>query len=162
MDGSPTSMVFAPTTGELFISNNVSLTRVNVDYTFDRIGPLQGLPYNQINALHFSGYTTVYPPVGAGQEGAGGASGTVWVGTAKGYALYDVSSQTFKGYFFGQRWHSGESILGFAGCCSQGVVVLSDKGVSVVEGEEWTLQRKAAHYQAMLHRHTRPPGLFAT
>ena len=88
----------------------------------------------------------------------GNGAGTVWVGTKKGYALYDVGAQTFRGYFFGPRWHSGQSILGFAGCCGEGVVVLSDQGISVVEPEEWTLQRKAAHYQAMLERHTRPPG----
>ncbi len=157
VDGPPSALTFT-TSGELFISNNVSVSRLNINYTFDRIGPLQGLPYNQVNALFHSSYTTQYPAATLPNLQTNEQGGTLWIGTGKGYALFDTSSSEFRGYFYGPRWHPGESVLGFAPAGVNVTVVLTDRGISVVRHEEWTLQQKAEHYQAMLARHTRPPG----
>ena len=157
VDGEPTSMSFTPS-GELFVSNNVSISRLNTNYTFDRIGPLQGLPYNQVKAVFHSPYTVKHPPA-MKKTDASAREGTLWVGTGKGYALFDTASSKFIGYYYGRRWHPGEAVLGFASSEKANVVVvLTDGGIAVVSPEEWTLKRKAAHYQAMLARHTRPPG----
>lgn len=158
VDGPPSWMTFA-TSGELFISNNVSVSRLNVNYTIDRIGPLQGLPYNQVNALFYSAEGTSYPPAAlpCGRPHSEDR-GTLWIGTGNGYALLDVSTSEFRGYFYGPRWHPGGSVLGFASAGVNVTLVLTDGGISVVRQELWTLQQKATHYQAMLGRHTRPPG----
>ena len=159
IDGVPTSMVFAPT-GELFISNNVSLTRVNVNYTFDRIGPLQGLPYNQLLSLHHMDYTIVLPKATQPPKAQSvfDQLGTLWIGTSKGYTLFDVASSRFQGYYYGPRWHSGEVIKAVTSGGGNTVVLLTDKGLTVVHPEMWTLKKKANHYLDMLQRHTRPPG----
>lgn len=156
IDGVPTSMVFVPS-GELFISNNVSLTRVNVNYTFDRIGPLQGLPYNQLLSLHHMDYGILYPKLNHTQQNSS-RLGTLWIGTEKGYTLFDIASSSFKGYFYGPRWHSGESIKAITSGSGNTVVLLTDKGLTLVHPEEWTLRGKAKHYLNMLQRHTRAPG----
>ena len=157
--GVPTGLTFS-SAGELFISNNVSVSRLNVNYTFDRIGPLQGLPYNQANTVYFSDYTTLYPPPSKKRElkRSGNTAGTLWIGTSKGYTLFDVASSKFVGYFYGPRWHPGETILRIASGGKSTTVVLTDGGIAVVHPEEWTLEQKAKHYQALLERHTRPPG----
>jgi hypothetical protein len=163
VDGVPTSLSFA-LTGDLFIGNNVSLTRVNINYTFDRLGPLQGLPYNQILSLHHSPYSSELPPPllgGSSPRNTRGADGTLWVGTGRGLALYDLSSGRFQHYFYGRRWHPGERVVGVAGNGGNGTVVLTDGGLAVVYPRLWTLEEKARHYQGLLDRHTRPPGLVA-
>ncbi len=157
VDGPPSWMTFT-TSGELFISNNVSVSRLNINYTIDRIGPLQGLPYNHVNALFHSPYTTSYPTPTMPNTLDNEQGGTLWIGTGKGYALFDISSSEFRGYFYGPRWHPGESVLGFASGGGNVTVVLTNRGISVVQQEEWTLQEKASHYQDMLARHTRAPG----
>ena len=165
VDGPPTDLLFAPS-GELYVSNNVSITRVNTNYTFDRLGPLEGLPYNQASALHYSPYTPAYPhptsqspKYDASRASEGG--GTLWIATKKGYALFDTADSSFVGYHYGPRWHSGESVLGLTGNGGgNGTVLLTDGGLTVVHPQEWTLERKAGHYQGMLSRHTRPPGRY--
>ena len=160
VDGSPSALSFT-STGELFIGNNVSLTRVNINYTYDRLGPLQGLPYNQIQSLHHSSYNPHNPPALLRSEGdyKPGTDGTLWVGTARGMALFDVSTSQFQHYFYGRRWHPGEAVLGFAASGGDATVVLTDGGIAVIYPQLWTLAAKAAHYQSMLGRHTRPPGV---
>ena len=165
IDGPPTSIAVA-STGAIFISNNVSVSRINLDYTFDRIGPLEGLPYNNILSVHFADYTTLSPNVvlrlNDGHKDHDSKNspslGTLWIGTEKGFTLYDIETSRFKGYFYGPRWHSGESIMGITSAGDDIVVLHTDKGLTVVWPEEWTLKRKADHYQSMLARHTRPPG----
>ena len=162
VDGVPSALTFT-LTGELFIANNVSLTQVNINYTFNRHGPLQGLPYNQIQALHHSTYTSQHPPAlmysQTSDTACGeGSDGTLWVGTLKGFALYDISSGQFQHYFYGRRWHPGEAVLGFASNGGNGTVVWTDGGIAVIYPQLWTLEEKAHHYQAMLARHTRHPG----
>lgn len=168
IDGPPTSIAVT-STGTIYISNNVSMSRINLDYTFDRIGPLQGLPYNNVLSLHFAAYTALCPKAMFRIDGDSHesddcsskdspSSGTVWVGTKKGFSLYDIGTNSFKGYFYGPRWHSGESIVGVTSAGDDIIVLHTDKGLTVVWPEEWTLQKKADHYQNMLSRHTRPPG----
>lgn len=162
VDGTPTSLSFA-LTGDLFVGNNVSLTRVNTNYTFNRLGPLQGLPYNQILSLHHSSYTPLSPPAMVRSfplTTSSGSDGTLWIGTTRGFALFDLSSGQFQHYFYGNRWHPGERVLGFAGSGGNGTIVLTDGGIAVVYPKLWTLEEKARHYQNMLDRHTRPPGVF--
>ena len=160
VDGFPSAFTFT-STGKLFIGNNVSLTQVNINYTFDRIGPLQGLPYNQILSLYHSSYNPQNPPalMHSMSVSSTGTDGTLWVGTSKGFALFDLSSSRFQHYFYGNRWHPGEAVLGFASSGSNATVVLTDGGLAVVYPRLWTLEEKADHYQAMLERHTRPPGV---
>ena len=168
IDGPPTSIAIT-STGAIYISNNVSVSRINADYTFDRIGPLQGLPYNQVLSLHFADFAALCPKVvlqvGHESEESDGCNskdspplGTIWIGTKKGYSLYDVRTSRFKGYFYGPRWHSGEAVFGVTSAGDDVVVLHTDEGLTVVWPEEWTLAKKAEHYQNMLPRHTRPPG----
>ena len=158
IDGAAVAMTFGPS-GELYIANNVSLSRLNIDYTFDRIGPLQGLPYNQLTSLYVSPYAAKYPSP-FGPTSPMSQAGTLWVGTAKGYALFDVHGSKFIGYHNGPRWLPGSTVLALVGS-GRGVVAVTDKGVAVVYPEEWTLEKKAGHYQSMLSRHMRFPGLVA-
>lgn len=160
VDGPPITMTFAPT-GDLYIGNNVSLTRLNINYTFDRIGPSEGLPYNQITSLHYSNYTPRYPPPMAPPSDLPHSSlgGTLFVGSQKGWSLFDIVKSEFIGYFYGPRWHPGEEVLGIAAAGFNMSVVLTDKGFATVRPEDWTLEKKALHYQNMLKRHTREPGL---
>ena len=159
VDGPPITMTFVPT-GVLYIGNNVSLTRLNINYTFDRIGPSEGLPYNQITSLHYSSYTPRYPlpmtpPSDLPHSSLGG---TLFVGSQKGWSLFDIIKSEFIGYFYGPRWHPGEEVLGIAAAGFNMSVVLTDKGFASIRPEDWTLEKKALHYQNMLKRHTREPG----
>lgn len=163
IDGPPTSLVFTPT-GDLFISNNVSITRLYGNYTFERIGPRQGLPYNQIISLHYSPFHVSSPPllrplVFNGSNHSTASNGVLWVGTRKGYSLYDLSSSSFIGYRYGPRWLPGDVVYSITSLSSGVFVVVTDNGLSVVRAEEWTLERKASHYQSMLLKHTREPGM---
>lgn len=159
IDGPPTSLTFVPS-GDLFIGNNVSLSRLFVNYTFQRLGPREGLPYGDILSLHFTSFTVSPPPLLRPLffSSVKSCGGTLLVGMGKGYALFDVRSSSFISYHYGPRWLPGESIR-TASSVAMGVFVLvSDNGVVVLSGEEWTLERKATHYQEMLSRHTREPG----
>ena len=158
IDGIPMAMTFGPS-GELYIANNESLTRLNINYTFDRLGPLDGLPYNQLTSLHISPYTPKTPPP-FGPTPPISQLGTLWIGTAKGYTLYDIRSSKFLGYYNGPRWLPGESVGALVGS-GGAVLVVTETGLAVVYPVEWTLAHKAKHYQDMLARHTRPPGLVA-
>ena len=156
IDGPPTALTFAPS-GELYIANNASLTRLNINYTFDRIGPLQGLPYQQLTSLHLSSLVPCSPPL-VGPSPPSSLAGTLWIGTAEGYTLFDVKSSKFVGYYNGPRWLPGGSVLSVIGSKSH-VLILTEEGVALVHSQLWTLKSKAHHYQAMLERHTRVPGL---
>ena len=157
IDGPPVSLTFVPT-GELFIGTNASLSRLNIDYTFDRIGDLEGLPYHHIISLRYSPYSPSNPSSLVSPSSIQSTTrGTLWVGTKKGYSLFDIGGSRFVGYFYGPRWHPGSSILSMSGTGST-TVLITDEGMSVIVGEEWTLEKKAKHYQKMLHRHVREPG----
>ena len=160
IDGWPTAMTFVPS-GELFIGNNVSLSRLNIDYTFDTLSGSEGLPYNQITTLRYSSFSPVYPsPLIqlSASETPPTSKGTIWIGTKKGWSLFDIMNSKFVGYFLGPRWHPGEFVKGISGVGVETTVVLTDKGLAVVDAEEWTLEMKAEHYQDMLGRHVRDPG----
>lgn len=165
IDGPPVALTFVPT-GELFIGNNVSMSRLNIDYTIDRIGGSEGLPYNQITSLRYSPFVPKSPsplkPLPL-RPHAGPTHGTLWVGTKKGWSLFDIRNANFKGYFYGPRWHPGTSIIGIAVVnCGNRMVLLTDKGLSIITPEDWTLEKKAIRYQEMVARHTRLPGEYIT
>lgn len=157
VDGPIVSMAIT-SSGEIFLGNSVSVSRLNNDYTFDRLGPKQGLPYNHITSLLFSPVSVKIPPATVPHDNVTNAdSGTVWIGTEKGFSLFDVHDSKFISYHFGPRWHPGQSVLGLAGD-DQSTVVLTDSGLSVLIAEDWTLEEKADHFQSILHRHVREPG----
>jgi len=156
VDGPVSSMTFTPD-GSLFIANNVSLSRLNINYTFERIGPEQGLPYNHINELFYFGYTPIYPH--ATQKSVDDhLGGCLFIGTDMGYSIYDVKSRVFRGYHYGPRWLPGDRVSAISGV-ERSVLVVTEGGVSLVRAEEWTLEGKADYYQKMLARHIRPPGV---
>ena len=158
VDGPPVTLTFVPT-GELYIGNNVSLSRLNINYTFDRLGPLEGLPYHHILSLHFSRFTPLSPPLTQPFfPHLSSSNGTLWIGTEKGYSLFDVGTSHFTTYHYGPRWLPGESVLDIANIGLDIFVLMTEEGLAVTRGEEWTLKRKADHYQQMIERHTREPG----
>lgn len=163
VDGPVTSMTFT-SDGSLFIANNVSISRLNSNYTFERIGPEQRLPYNHINALFYLKYTPLYPPPtqkSSDDDEEDQDGGCVFIGTDMGYTIYDVATRQFRGYYFGPRWLPGDRVSAISGSTDNTVVVVTEGGVSFVHAEEWTLEAKALHYQKMLERHIREPGLVA-
>ena len=158
VDGSPVSMTFVPS-GELFIGNNISLSRLNIDYTFDRFGGAEGLPYSHILSLRYSPFSPKAPSPLKPKSTTLSSQGMLWIGTEKGWNLLDVHNSEFIGYFYGPRWHSGSSIVSIAGVdIDEMIVLLTDEGMTVVSAEQWTLEKKALHYQEILRRHVREPG----
>ena len=161
VDSPPLSLTFVPT-GELFIGTNVSLNILHINYTFTRIGPLQSLPYYPVRTLHYSPINVEYPAPTEKPPKADHTPepslGVVWVGTNKGYAVYDIGSSRFTSYHYGPRWHPGKEVRGAASVDGDITVLLTDMGVAVVRPESWTLAKKAKHYQNMLERHCRDPG----
>ena len=159
VDGPVSSMTFTPD-GSLFIGNNVSLSRLNTNYMFERIGPEQGLPYNHINALFYLEHTPLYPPATQKYSSDDDQNGgCLFIGTDMGYTIYDITARRFKGYYFGPRWLPGDTVSAISGGTDSTVVVVTEGGVSIVHAEEWTLEAKAEHYQKMLDRHIREPGV---
>ncbi len=158
VDGSPVTLTFVPT-GQLFIGNKVSLSRLNNDYTFDRFGGLEGLPYDHILSLHYSSFSPISSTHFKPSSLDKCSRGTLWIGTEKGWSLFDINNSKFIGYFYGPRWHSGSSINDITSIdINNMTILLTDKGVTIVTGMEWTLERKAFHYQEILTRHVRDPG----
>ena len=157
VDGPVTSLAFVPT-GELFVGNNVSLSRLNVNYTFDRLGPLQGLPTGNITSLTFLPTSYHYPDPFIGRKRGGEELGSVVLATEQGIIIFDVASSEFVAYFFGHRWLPGNFVSMATAVSADTIVAVSDKGWAIIKAEDWTLRQKALHYQAILPRHTRPPG----
>ena len=121
--------------GTLWIGNVDCVNRLHPDGTFDRISGLQGLPYNRIIAMTC------------------GKDGEMWFGTEKGACRYAEGSWK---YYYGPRWHWGESIRSIAAQSDGTVWLVSDKGLSKIQFAEWTLRRKADHYESMVRpRHDR-------
>ena len=163
VDGPVTSMTFTPD-GSLFVANNVSLSRLNTNYTFERIGPEQGLPYDHINTLFYLHYTPSYPsPIQKSDDDDDDddepIGGCLFIGTDMGYTIYDITARQFRGYYFGPRWLPGDRVSVISGNTDNTVVVVTEGGVSFVHAKEWTLEAKAEHYQKMLDRHIREPGV---
>lgn len=157
VDGPVTSLAFVPT-GELFIGNNVSVSRLNVNYTIDRLGPLQGLPTGNITSLTFLSTSYHYPDPFLGKRWGGEELGSVVMATEQGMIIFDVATSEFVAYFFGRRWLPGNFVTMATSVSTDTIVAVSDKGWAIIRAEDWTLRQKAMHYQAILPRHTRPPG----
>ena len=147
VDGPVSAMTF-DLYGRLWIGNNISLSLLNLDYTFDRIGPRQGLPYGNITSILFV----------PGDETDGGIlTDRLWLGTTKGAAVMDIVSWTFS-YYYGPRWHSGDSVTAMGWLGENVTVMAVSGGLTAFRPEVWTLSEKAEHYEAMIDRHTREPG----
>lgn len=163
IDGPPTALTFTAS-GDLYIATNLSISILHNNYTFSRLGPLEGLPYRPVTSLHYSRFVPKYPPAtekppeSPRPEGHGGV---VWVGTEKGFALLNSQSTQFISYHYGPRWHPGDRVRSIVQAARDSTVVLTDKGLSVMRPENWTLRKKASYYQTVLKRHQkhrRPPG----
>ena len=158
VDSPVISLTFAPS-GELFIGTNASLNILHINYTFTRIGPQQSLPYHPVSSLYYSPTDVKYPkPTEKSSNDLASGFGVVWVGTSKGYAVFDIKSSKFTSYHYGPRWHPGEEVRGISAAGEDTVVVLTDDGITIVWPELWTLKKKASHYQSMMERHRRDPG----
>jgi hypothetical protein len=163
VDGVPTSLSFVPT-GELYIGCNVSMSRLNINYTIDRIGSIEGLPYNQVMSLHYVPFNIQEPlllqPVLSKTFQSTGR-GLLLVGTKKGFSMYDVGSGKFVGYRYGSRWLPGNEVRSIGSLRGGVFVMLTESGVGVISAEDWTLERKATHYLSMIKDHIRSPGIIA-
>ena len=96
-----------------------------------RIDGDDGLTYNKINQI------SVEP------DGL-----TAWMATAKG-VIREYN------YYAGPRWQTGENVF-HIDAFDGGAVFADDQGITIIRLEDWTLQRKAAHFQAQVYpRHDR-------
>ena len=162
VDSPPTALSFS-SSGDLYIGTNSSISRLHINYTFQRLGPLEGLPSRPITALHYSPFFPEYPPpteIPSPKSHLHPSfhGGIMLVGTARGYAVFDTNSSQFISYHYGHRWHPGEEVKGMAAAGGNTTLLLTDRGIAVVWPEQWTLAKKAVHYQTMLRRHQREPG----
>ena len=122
-----------------------------------RFGPLvDGLPLANISAL---------APAGAG------ASAHLWVGTAQGGLARRSAADGSWRYYGGKRWLPADGVGAVVALPpppqQEGapqstapepplLLAASAGGLTALEAQSWTLQRKAAHYQAMISpRHDR-------
>ncbi len=96
-----------------------------------RIDGDDGLPFNKINDI------SVEP------------NGMIaWMATDKG-VMRDRS------YYAGPRWQTGERVF-YIDAFDNGAVFADDKGIIIIRLEDWTLKRKAEHFQAQVYpRHDR-------
>ena len=156
VDGPVTSLSFAPN-GDLFLANNVSLSVLSVNYTFYRLGPLQGLPVGNITALSFVPFKVNYPdPFGRAVDYSD--TGSIVMATTQGIAIYDLDSAKFINYFYGRRWLPGNRIITVTSLGSDSFLAIAIGGWALLSAENWTLAEKAVYYQTVLPRHTRTPG----
>lgn len=134
IDHAVTALAF-DTSGRLWIGNRECVNLQNPDQTFERIDGLEGLPYNRITCM------------------APGSGNTVWIGTEKG-AIRRQDTQW--NYYYGPRWHPGEAVRAIATDGKNVTWLATDQGLAQLTFEEWTLSRKAAHYESLTRpRHDR-------
>lgn len=126
----------------LFVGTRLGeLSTRDTSGAYRRIGRDQGLPVGNVTALLPSALNGV---------------AQLWVGTTRGVALWEPSYDPPWRYLNGPRWLVGEAVRALASVDDQSIVVLTEGGVTWLVQEEWSLARKAAHYEGMLHaRHDR-------
>uniref|UniRef100_A0A6B2KYC0 Uncharacterized protein n=1 Tax=Arcella intermedia TaxID=1963864 RepID=A0A6B2KYC0_9EUKA len=165
VDNPPGGLVF--TSSLLWVGTQSSLNFQDPNLELTRIGPNQGLPYTNLTLLAaFQG--SKYPEVG---------QDSLWVGTNGGGVMryrvgsqgkYEDFSQNGWRYFSGAGWMPTKSYGGYGNTVvaldvtlvngSECALVGTDyPGLSFICFEEWTLKRKAEHYQAIVDqpRHNR-------
>ncbi len=125
----------------LFVGTRLAeLSTRSAGGAYTRIGRDQGLPVGNVTAL--------LPSVHRG-------AGQLWVGTTRGVALWQPSYDPPWRYLGGPRWLVGDSVRSLA-LVGSAVVVVTDGGITWLDQEEWTLARKASHYEGLLtSRHDR-------
>eukprot|EP00050_Salpingoeca_kvevrii_P011097 m.12660 g.12660 ORF g.12660 m.12660 type:complete len:765 (-) comp3253_c0_seq1:54-2348(-) len=123
----------------LLVGNVLGVNARFPNGSVSRIDWSDGLPYNTTTAL------------------AVDERGDLWVGFAKGAARRDHATGDWQ-YFFGLRWLADEQsyVTGIAALPnSNWTVIATVQGASFLHAEEWTLAKKAAHYEEILKRHDR-------
>ncbi len=111
---------------------------VNIRYlnaSIDRIGWLQGLPFNSTTSL------AVTPS-------------DLWVGTARGLARFNFGQKGWS-YYYLQRYLPGASAVRSVAVGGSVAAVATDGGVVLLESQLWTLSKKAALFEDILARHDR-------
>lgn len=129
----PTALAFDGD-DNLWLGNEECLYRIRTDWAIERVDGYAGLPYNRITCL------------------ADGGEHGLWIGTEKGAIRYNDGVWR---YYHGPRWLAGERVHSIA-ALDDGAWIATDGGLTFIALEEWTLARKAEHYQAMVYpRHDR-------
>jgi ligand-binding sensor domain-containing protein len=122
-----------------------------------RVGRIEGLPSPNITVLLPS-------PAGSapcGQAAPASSEPCLWMGTVRGIARH--REEESKGerhhrwtYLRRKRWLPGDDVTAMASLGGGRLLVATADGVSVLEGQAYTLAQKADQYQAMVSpRHSR-------
>ncbi len=135
IEDSITSLAY-DTEGSLWIGGASCINILHKDGTCDRIGGMQGLPYNHVLCI------------------TQGWDGDMWIGTEKGAIRYN---QGIWNYYYGPRWLPGESVFDISIDAKNKIAwMTTDHGMSKIAFQPWNLARKAAYYQTMISpRHDR-------
>jgi hypothetical protein len=146
--------------GSLWVGTATCLNLMYSDGTVSRIAGEQGLPMGNHTAMDASHWRVGEGPP---QQSAG-----LWVGSKMGVMLarrkpaacsdFEVMSvcEDFEWHYLnGPRWLPGYTVRSIAVVDAVTVVVVTDTGIAVLEQQEWTLRRKAEHYETILPRHDR-------
>ena len=146
LDGPVTALAF-DAAGDLFAGNDIALNiRSAATGTWSRVSGDMGLPFANITALVVDYHD---PVTGAAQW---------WLGSSRGLSLHsaDPAADPQWRYFYGARWHPGTRVTAMARMInSSTIVAATDGGLTVLESQVFTLEKKAALMQAKLKRHDR-------
>ena len=144
IESNVTAAVFDADGGALWLGGDRGLQLWDMQsYELQRYGRTEGLPQGNVTALAIDG------------------DGALWVGTAAG--LVRRARDGSWRYLEGQRWLLGDGVGALAALSTpydegeaKVIVTTLGGGLSVLRGEFWTLERKAAHYFGMISpRHDR-------
>eukprot|EP00039_Didymoeca_costata_P020083 m.340007 g.340007 ORF g.340007 m.340007 type:complete len:864 (+) comp19079_c0_seq1:208-2799(+) len=137
--------------GTLFIGNKIALNTYNRESgSYARVTGLQGLPYNDITALH-----TAYSSIDRERQ--------LWIGTGKGFAVYNPEDKDSRWrYLYGPRWHPGSAVVSMASFSlltadlNYSIVAsATDGGLVLFHQQRWTLSKKAEWMEVYTARHNR-------
>ena len=130
----------------LYIGSADALNVRHANGTIERVDGERGLPWGNITSLALLPADTA--------DGAARRA-ELWLGSSRGLVVLrgagsgDFSHDQWR-YLSGPRWHPGEAVLAVVPLRAQAVVALTDGGASLLEQQcDWTLARKAAHYEAI-------------
>jgi len=153
--------------GTLWLGNSACLNARLPDGRFARVDGLSGLPMSNITAASAALYSTLRTSDGKGNVNAsivpraGRPLEVLWLGTKTGLIAHDPFAPFRFRFLAGPRWLPDDLVLdvafhpGDGGSRGNALVTLTATGMSVIVRSAWTLEAKAAHYQALLARHDR-------
>ena len=81
----------------------------------------------------------------------------LWIGTSHGVARWDMAANTWR-YYYLQRYLPGHSQVSSVAVYGNCTIVATDGGIAILEAQQWTLAKKAEHYEAIQARHNRWGG----